>query len=210
MEDESSFTLSTSSSSTSTLSPQSNLSIQMLNQSSCSIRDQAINIQNQSPLSNLNCNGPSSQSNNGTSDSPNDGSISENCPFAIFLIRSNNGLDLFEERRISLDKPCKIGRSVAKIRPESNNAIFDCKVLSRNHALLWHENSKFYIQDTKSSNGTFLNGNRLGKSNDDSAPYELSSGDIVQFGVDVTENTKKGSLPAGDVISTSISFIQPF
>ena len=107
---------------------------------------------------------------------------------------SNNG-ELFEERRIILDKPCKIGRSVAKLRPEVNNAIFDCKVLSRNHALLWEENSKvnhhrthhvrallsfflyhpfffflikFYIQDTKSSNGTFLNGTRLGKSNEDS------------------------------------------
>lgn len=114
-----------------------------------------------------------------------------NGPYAIFLFRSNSGQEPFEERKISLDKPCKIGRSVAKIKPEPNNAIFDCKVLSRNHALLWQENSKFYIQDTKSSNGTFLNGNRLGKSNEDSAPFDLTSGDIIQFGVDVTENTKK-------------------
>lgn len=114
-----------------------------------------------------------------------------NGPFAIFLFRSNSGLELFEERKIFLDKPCKIGRSVAKIKPEPSNAIFDCKVLSRNHALLWHENNKFYIQDTKSSNGTFLNGNRLGKSNEDSQPFDLTSGDIIQFGVDVTENTKK-------------------
>jgi pSer/pThr/pTyr-binding forkhead associated (FHA) protein len=48
------------------------------------------------------------------------------------------------------------------------------------------------LQDTKSSNGTYLNGQRLGKSNEDSAPFELNSGDIIQFGVDVTENTKKG------------------
>jgi hypothetical protein len=33
----------------------------------------------------------------------------------------------------------------------------------------------------------------LGKSNEDSSPFELNSGDIIQFGVDVTENTKKGS-----------------
>ena len=118
----------------------------------------------------------------------------DNCPYAVFLFRSNSGMEMYEERRISLDKACKIGRSVAKIRPEPNNAIFDCKVLSRNHALLWHENSKFYLQDTKSSNGTFLNGNRLGKSNEDSAPFEVASGDIIQFGVDVTENTKKGAL----------------
>ncbi len=51
--------------------------------------------------------------------------------------------------------------------------------------------NQFYIQDTKSSNGTFLNGNRLGKSNEDSQPFDLTSGDIIQFGVDVTENTKK-------------------
>lgn len=47
------------------------------------------------------------------------------------------------------------------------------------------------MQDTKSSNGTFLNGTRLGKTNEESSPFELSSGDLVQFGVDVTENTKK-------------------
>lgn len=102
-----------------------------------------------------------------------------------------NSGEIFDDRKIFLDKPCKIGRSVAKLKPEPNNAIFDCKVLSRNHALLWEENSKYYIQDTKSSNGTFLNGTRLGKSNEDSAPYEIKSGDIIQFGVDVTENTKK-------------------
>lgn len=55
---------------------------------------------------------------------------------------NNNNGELFEERRIALDKPCKIGRSVAKLRPEPNNAIFDCKVLSRNHALLWEETGK--------------------------------------------------------------------
>jgi hypothetical protein len=36
----------------------------------------------------------------------------------------------------------KIGRSVARARAAPNNAIFDCKVLSRNHALLWYENGK--------------------------------------------------------------------
>jgi len=164
-------------SSLSCLSPQSN-SYQTLSSSSSSLQSNGIhNGSQQQPVSN-------------SSNSPN--SLSDyNGPYALFLFRSNSSLELFEERRISLDKPCKIGRSVAKIKPEPNNAIFDCKVLSRNHALLWHENSKFFIQDTKSSNGTFLNGNRLGKSNEDSAPFELTSGDIIQFGVDVTENTKK-------------------
>ena len=48
----------------------------------------------------------------------------------------------FQERRISVEEPVKVGRSVAQSRPSSNNTIFDCKVLSRNHALIWSENGK--------------------------------------------------------------------
>ncbi|XP_025425311.1 sarcolemmal membrane-associated protein [Sipha flava] len=96
----------------------------------------------------------------------------------------------FEERTLSLDQPVKIGRLLAKAWVSPNNGIFDCKVLSRNHALLWHENGKFFLQDTKSSNGTFVNNHRLSKSGEESQPQEVFSGDIVQFGVDVIENSK--------------------
>ena len=48
----------------------------------------------------------------------------------------------FQERSVNLNEPVKIGRSVARARPNPNNAIFDCKVLSRNHALIWYENGK--------------------------------------------------------------------
>lgn len=51
----------------------------------------------------------------------------------------------FEDRNITLSEPIKIGRSVARIRPAVGNAIFDCKVLSRNHALLWYEGGKASI-----------------------------------------------------------------
>ncbi|XP_066997540.1 sarcolemmal membrane-associated protein [Anabrus simplex] len=97
----------------------------------------------------------------------------------------------FQERTLTLDQPVKIGRSVARARAAANNAIFDCKVLSRNHALLWYENGKFYLQDTKSSNGTFVNNQRLSKGSEESPPREVCSGDIVQFGVDVMENARK-------------------
>ena len=83
----------------------------------------------------------------------------------------------------------KIGRSVARSKPTDNNAIFDCKVLSRNHALLWYKEGKFFLQDTKSSNGTFVNNSRLSKGAEE--PREICSGDILQFGVDVQENAKK-------------------
>lgn len=44
---------------------------------------------------------------------------------------------------------------------------------------------QFYIQDTKSSNGTFVNETRLSPSGEESAPVELKSRDVVQFGVNV-------------------------
>lgn len=97
----------------------------------------------------------------------------------------------FQERRVVLSEAVKVGRSVAQSRPSQTNAIFDCKVLSRHHALLWYENGKFYLQDTKSSNGTFVNSHRLSKGSEESMPFELFSNDTVQFGVDVMENSRK-------------------
>ena len=48
----------------------------------------------------------------------------------------------FQERQVMLSEPVKVGRSVARARPAPSNAIFDCKVLSRNHAILWYEAGK--------------------------------------------------------------------
>ena len=62
---------------------------------------------------------------------------------AVFTSRPNS--HPFEERRVPLTEPVKIGRSVAKSRPATNNCIFDCKVLSRNHAILWYEDGKVSI-----------------------------------------------------------------
>lgn len=106
-----------------------------------------------------------------------------------------------------LDEPVKIGRSVARCRPAQNNATFDCKVLSRNHALVWfdHKTGKFYLQDTKSSNGTFINSQRLSRGSEESPPCEVLSGDIIQFGVDVTENTRK--VTHGCIVSTINLFL---
>lgn len=56
---------------------------------------------------------------------------------AIFTCRPNS--HPFQERHVYLDEPVKIGRSVARCRPAQNNATFDCKVLSRNHALVWFD-----------------------------------------------------------------------
>ncbi|XP_055857515.1 sarcolemmal membrane-associated protein [Episyrphus balteatus] len=96
----------------------------------------------------------------------------------------------FQTRTIYLTPniECKVGRSIAKSKSSDNNAIFDCKVLSRTHAVLWYSNDgKFYVKDTKSSNGTYINDRKINSSE----PVELNFGDVVKFGVEVMENSRK-------------------
>ncbi|VDP41067.1 unnamed protein product [Schistosoma curassoni] len=95
----------------------------------------------------------------------------------------------FQDRIIILNEIIKVGRSVARAKPTKTNAIFDCKVLSRSHALIWHKGDRFWLRDTNSSNGTFVNNTRIVKKNDeDFADREIFSGDIIRFGVDVVEH----------------------
>jgi len=136
-------------------------------------------------------------------------------PRAILKHHSNSYP--FEERNLDLSALVKVGRAVAKCKPQGDNAIFDCKVLSRSHAVIWFENDKvsplnklpsclqaaqntdppilsklkFFIKDTCSSNGTFINNNRLSPANEDSPVKEIHSNDIIQFGVEVVDNTSK-------------------
>jgi len=124
-------------------------------------------------------------------------------PRATLLCRPNS--HPFNDRNLLLDQEIKIGRSVARAKPTLTNAIFDCKVLSRNHAVLWYSLGKFYLQDTKSSNGTFVNNQRLSKGAEESAPREVCSGDILQFGVDVMENSRK--VTHGCIIATLKLFL---
>merc|ERR1719382_958896 len=53
---------------------------------------------------------------------------------------------------------------------------------------------------SKSSNGTFVNNQRLSKGSEESPAREVCSGDILQFGVDVMENSRK--VTHGCIIAT--------
>ncbi|PPQ78464.1 hypothetical protein CVT25_011859 [Psilocybe cyanescens] len=67
----------------------------------------------------------------------------------------------------------------------SNKLAFRSKVVSRAHAEIWVENGgKFFLKDTKSSSGTFLNHVRLSPANTESRPFQIKDGDILQLGVD--------------------------
>jgi len=45
-----------------------------------------------------------------------------------------------------------------------------------------------FIRDLKSSNGTFVNGIRLSEEGIESAPKELKSGDVLEFGIDILQD----------------------
>ncbi|MBQ7902018.1 MAG: FHA domain-containing protein [Clostridia bacterium] len=49
--------------------------------------------------------------------------------------------------------------------------------LSKEHARISFEDGKFYIEDLKSTNGTYLNGNKLG-----THPVKLKDNDKISFG----------------------------
>ncbi|KAI9259487.1 hypothetical protein BDA99DRAFT_538449 [Phascolomyces articulosus] len=65
-----------------------------------------------------------------------------------------------------------------------NRISFRNKVISRRHAVIWTIGHKFFIRDTKSSSGTFVNNVRLCPPNKESRPFPLKDGDILQLGVD--------------------------
>lgn len=95
------------------------------------------------------------------------------------------------------DTPLRIGRFTDRSglgianAPGSNKLAFKSKVVSRAHAEIWAETSgKFFIRDTKSSSGTFLNHVRMSPANSESRPFELKDGDVLQLGVDYQGGTE--------------------
>ncbi|KAL6305451.1 hypothetical protein BKA93DRAFT_730894 [Sparassis latifolia] len=97
------------------------------------------------------------------------------------------------------EPPLRIGRFTDRsgLGPAAANALgsnklaFKSKVVSRAHAEIWAElGGRFFIKDTKSSSGTFLNHVRLSPANTESRPTELRDGDLLQLGVDYQGGTE--------------------
>ncbi|KAJ2883170.1 hypothetical protein H4R27_002945 [Coemansia aciculifera] len=78
----------------------------------------------------------------------------------------------------------KVGRFTEKVSQQMSRIAFKSKVVSRSHAEIWTEAGQFFIKDTKSSSGTFLNHMRLSPPGQESRPHALHDGDILQLGVD--------------------------
>ncbi|EDO14658.1 hypothetical protein Kpol_340p5 [Vanderwaltozyma polyspora DSM 70294] len=76
---------------------------------------------------------------------------------------------------------------------KSDNGYFDSRVLSRNHAMLTCDpnTGTILIHDLKSSNGTFVNGNRIGQSD-----VPLKIGDMVDLGTDIDSKSEHRKISA--------------
>lgn len=113
---------------------------------------------------------------------------------AILCLLPMNGT--FERKTINVPffpEVLRIGRQTnAKTVPTPHNGYFDSKVLSRQHAEIWADKlGKIWIRDVKSSNGTFVNGQRLSRENHDSEPHELREQDILELGIDIVSEDQK-------------------
>ena len=141
----------------------------------------------------------------------------------ILVLTSLNGT--FESKHLVVPfKPdgLKLGRPVANSNNNSSSSLrggkrvdshtfsqvrcgngnFDSRVLSRNHALLSCDplTGKVYIRDLKSSNGTFINGQRIG-SND----VEIKVGDVIDLGTDIDTKIEHRKISA----TVEELFVQP-
>lgn len=88
----------------------------------------------------------------------------------------------------------RIGRQTnQKTAPTPSNGFFDSKVLSRQHAEIYAErnNGRVFIRDVKSSNGTFVNGQRLSPENKESEPHPLQEQDVLELGIDIVSEDQK-------------------
>ncbi|KAF8742100.1 putative DNA-binding domain, partial [Rhizoctonia solani] len=76
-----------------------------------------------------------------------------------------------------------VGRSQAGDTEDGTNGLFPCQWMSRNHALIWSgQDGKVLIRDTRSSNGTWINGSRLSAKGEKSERFTLQCHDILEFG----------------------------
>ncbi|KAI9159440.1 hypothetical protein H9P43_008780 [Blastocladiella emersonii ATCC 22665] len=72
--------------------------------------------------------------------------------------------------------------------PAQGVIMFRSKVISRHHCKVFRANKRYWLQDTRSSSGTFVNGRRLSGIGEESAPFEIFDGDLLQLGEDYDQN----------------------
>ena len=101
------------------------------------------------------------------------------------------------ERKLTPSLVLKLGRFTDRgspLAPASTDTriAFKSKVVSRGHADIFADPAgAFFIKDTKSSSGTFLNHIRLSPPGSESRAFPLRDGDVLQLGVDYQGGTEE-------------------
>jgi pSer/pThr/pTyr-binding forkhead associated (FHA) protein len=98
-------------------------------------------------------------------------SVKENKPY-LKLLNQRERLNFRIEEVYTLDRNLSLGRT------SDNDIALDDPFLSKKHAMFTVRESKVYLEDLNSRNGTFLNGSRLNKG----ADALLADGDKISMG----------------------------
>jgi pSer/pThr/pTyr-binding forkhead associated (FHA) protein len=92
--------------------------------------------------------------------------VTRKIPF-ISILRENESVD---NRQVFLQSELRIGRDPA------SEILVNHEPVSNQHARLWYRNKQWWIEDLLSTNGTFLNDERI------ETPTILISGDEIRVG----------------------------
>jgi predicted component of type VI protein secretion system len=87
-------------------------------------------------------------------------------------------------------------------REMGNTLVINDAEVSRNHARLTWQGAGYFIEDTGSTNGTFVNNQRF------SAPYALKAGDLVSLSENITLAFEATGDPNATVISSSAGAVK--
>ena len=90
--------------------------------------------------------------------------------YGLEIINSGNGRDLKEGSIIPIRSDLSIGRK------DSNSIILTDQHVSGNHAKIVVRNNGLFLEDLNSTNGTYLNGNKI------SSRIKLNNKDEIQIG----------------------------
>ena len=82
-------------------------------------------------------------------------------------------------------------------RDSTNTIQINDAEISRRHARLQFQGGKYVIEDLGSTNGTFINGQRL------AAPYVLKQGDVVSFGEQIVLAYESSTFDPAATVATS-------
>jgi hypothetical protein len=136
----------------------------------------------------------SSSTNHQSMDARQGGQVKEDNTPVLYLTPINGTFERKTLRVPFYPDVIRLGRQTNKQTiPTAQNGYFDSKVLSRQHAEVWADRSgKIWIRDIKSSNGTFVNGQRLSGENKDSDPHEIREQDVLELGIDIVGEDQKG------------------